>query len=173
MGICDIENLSAAELKAQKAELLEAAKATPVDDLAARYLQARTDAKQRDEKLAEQAETLAALREGLKAVKEREAAANKTYVEAVVAMKDEAAAFKKCADETIDELRASGESLADIIKDLQSANAILAGQNADLDKRCSRLKTQADRYVTSIANIQRESLLAINSHELDQADEGE
>jgi hypothetical protein len=50
MKLEDIENLSFAELKQQGASIVESLGG---GDLAKRYVQARTDAKQRDEKLAE------------------------------------------------------------------------------------------------------------------------
>jgi chromosome segregation ATPase len=70
MNLAEIENLSFVELKAKREEFIaEAAKATQAD-LAARYVQARTDAKHRDEKLAEQA-TIAALTTGNNALLEK------------------------------------------------------------------------------------------------------
>lgn len=61
MQLHDIENLSVEELKGRKAELIaEAAKAPPAE-LAARYVQARLDAKARDATLAEQGRTIATL----------------------------------------------------------------------------------------------------------------
>jgi chromosome segregation ATPase len=71
MNLAEIENLSFVELKAKREEFIaEAAKATQAD-LAARYVQARTDAKHRDEKLAEQATTIAALTTGNNALLEK------------------------------------------------------------------------------------------------------
>lgn len=62
MTIIDIENMTAEELKAQRAE---AVKSTGDNELAARYVQARLDAKQRDEKLAEQGVTITTLTKAL------------------------------------------------------------------------------------------------------------
>lgn len=59
MTIQDVENMSAAELKERKAEIIKALALEDPDALAARYVGARLDAKLRDEKLAEQAESLA------------------------------------------------------------------------------------------------------------------
>lgn len=53
MPLSTIENMTFAELRAQKAALIEAAAKEPVPELAARYVQGRTDAKQRDERMAE------------------------------------------------------------------------------------------------------------------------
>jgi hypothetical protein len=57
----EIENQTFAELKANKSKNLELLKSVDRDDLAARYLQARQDAKMRDEKLYEQGKLIAEL----------------------------------------------------------------------------------------------------------------
>jgi hypothetical protein len=64
MKLEDIENLSFAELKEQRAELLKHINGNPLDAVAERYLQARMDAKQRDEKLSEQGKTITLLQAG-------------------------------------------------------------------------------------------------------------
>lgn len=51
--LASIENLPLADLKASKVLLIEEAGTLPPADLAARYIQARTDAKQRDERMSE------------------------------------------------------------------------------------------------------------------------
>jgi hypothetical protein len=68
MQIHEVENLPAAELKTRKAELIEALGG---GELAQRYVQARTDAKMRDEKLAEQGGMIAALTNGNAALEEK------------------------------------------------------------------------------------------------------
>lgn len=60
-----IENLSFTELKEHRDALIADAEKLPPAELAARYVQARTDAKQRDEKLAEQGTTIASLNSAL------------------------------------------------------------------------------------------------------------
>ena len=68
MNIQAVENMCAAELKAQTDGLVdELAKGAPLD-LAVYYISALTDAKVRDEKLAEQAETLTALKKGIESI---------------------------------------------------------------------------------------------------------
>lgn len=67
MGLAEIENLTHAELKSQKADLVAKAAEADKSELASRYVQARTDAAMRDEKLAEQARTLANLNDSLDA----------------------------------------------------------------------------------------------------------
>lgn len=68
MTLTEIENLSFADLKARRDELLASLKDADRAELTARYLQARTDAKQRDEKLAEQGQTITALQAGVEAL---------------------------------------------------------------------------------------------------------
>lgn len=65
MELHEIENLSAAELKERREELVAAARKAPVDQLAARYVQARTDAKLREDKLAEQGKTIMLLQQAM------------------------------------------------------------------------------------------------------------
>lgn len=65
MNLTDIENMTHAQLKERHAELVAEAAKQPADALAARYVQARTDAKQRDEKLAEQGKTITLLQQSL------------------------------------------------------------------------------------------------------------
>ena len=64
-----VENMSAEEMQAaDQDDLIRQIIACNVGDVAQRYLQARTDAKIRDVKLAEQAETLTALKKGIEAI---------------------------------------------------------------------------------------------------------
>ena len=67
MDIREIENLSAEEMKARRAEIVEVARAAA--DVAERYVSARIDAKMRDEKLAEQGKTIALLQESAEEAK--------------------------------------------------------------------------------------------------------
>ena len=71
MTLEQIENMSVAELKATRTELIEAARGLPPEDVAARYVQARTDAKARDETLAKQGRTITALQDGAAAAKQQ------------------------------------------------------------------------------------------------------
>ena len=68
MNLQDVENLSAADLKTRKKELLAAIKADAPAELADRYIQARTDAKVRDEAMAKQGKTIDSLQEGYAAL---------------------------------------------------------------------------------------------------------
>lgn len=79
MTIIDVENMTAAELKEKRAEIALLlsdqcrgnAGVAHSHDLSQRYVQARMDAKVRDEKLAEQGKTISALQDGTQAAKER------------------------------------------------------------------------------------------------------
>jgi hypothetical protein len=53
LKLAQIENMPHADLKANKDDLIEAAKLEGADALASRYVQSRTDAKLRDERMAE------------------------------------------------------------------------------------------------------------------------
>lgn len=57
----EIENATAEQLKERKAEFVERAQESGSAELATRFINARLDAKVRDQRLAEQAEQLAAL----------------------------------------------------------------------------------------------------------------
>lgn len=101
MTLIDIENMPFADLKAKRAELIEAASLADIRDVAVRFVDARTDAKQRDEKLSEQGRTITALNDALDArVTELRDAAKSTA---------ELTAQLATADATIQSLR---ESLA-------------------------------------------------------------
>lgn len=65
MVTADIENLSASELKQRRVELTKEMSEVAPDALASRYVQARLDAKMRDEKLAEQGTTITLLQSSL------------------------------------------------------------------------------------------------------------
>lgn len=119
MTLIEIENLSAADLKAKKAELVEVAKAADVGELAARYVQARTDATCRDEKLAEQGTTITALHESL--------AAHKAKID-------------KMAAEAEDAGRVASENEARLAQAIDNSQKSLAETHATLVKTADRLK---------------------------------
>ena len=92
MTIQEIENMTFAELKARQSELIGAMKDTLPTELAARYVQARLDAKQRDEKLSEQGRTITNLNAALQTRAEQLAIADR-------ALTDEKAAVVKLQDQ--------------------------------------------------------------------------
>lgn len=170
MHIHEIENMSLADLTAKRPELLEGLKALAGEELAERYLQARTDATNRDALLFDQGKTITVLQEGVEAIKEREAATVKASGEVVATLTEEAVQFREATDATIVDLNQALEAHLSIIKDLQSKNAAQAEQIADLDGRCNRLKAQAGKHAGAITAIQKISTDAISSREIDEAE---
>ena len=129
MQLSEIENLDAAALKAGRSELIEAAKAAPAAELAARYVQARTDAKQRDQKLAEQGETIKHLQSALDEAAKREAGARSETQQAETAAseaKKQIAALKDEAVGLTEELRALRAERAAVSKKAQGRRTVLA-----------------------------------------------
>lgn len=88
MTLNEIENLSAADLKARRDELVAEAGKAPVKELAAQYVRARTDAKHRDEALADQAATIRALQDGMGAMQGK-VASLEGQVSGLVVVRDE------------------------------------------------------------------------------------
>lgn len=81
MTLTEIENLALSDLKAKREEIV---KELGGGELAQRYVQARTDAKMRDEKLAEQGKTIEALQAGHAALAEALAKARRTALATVL-----------------------------------------------------------------------------------------
>lgn len=81
MNITEIEGLPYSELRERHDELVAACKDMKPDVLAARYVQARTDAAMRDGKLGDQAKTIEALQSGLKAAEAHVEASKKAAQE--------------------------------------------------------------------------------------------
>lgn len=111
MELHEIENLSATEIKEQRAQLIEDAKAAPVDQLASRYMQARLDAKTRDEKLAEQGKTITLLQQALEKASADHEFTKQSLVQAQAALN---AKEKEC--NTL--LTSTAERLADVQNNL-------------------------------------------------------
>jgi hypothetical protein len=61
MKLIEVENMTAAEIKARRKELVEAINAEKQEEFARRYVDRVLDAKVRDEKLSEQGKQIAAL----------------------------------------------------------------------------------------------------------------
>lgn len=162
MSIHEIENKTFADLKAERESLVEAAKSLPVDDLAARYVQARTDAKQRDEKLAEQAKTIEALRDGLAAMKERAEAETTKLAESV-----------KTLDSVESQVDQKDRDYRATCGEFESKAMAAAGQISELTRRCERLKVQAEKYNAAISGVHRLTTDAVNARTLTEAGEGD
>ncbi len=196
--IHDIENLPVDELQSRRTELVESLRASPPDDLVPRYLQARIDAKVRDDKLADQAKTLDALRCGLEAG-EAQYASLKVDGELLIA---DGARLQQSVDDSIAEGRqldaAHAEEIAGwdatvklkeadteaIRVALRDALAEKASQIQAINGRCERLKEQARQSAVNWANAQQATTRALAevqalitksqaTAELDQADRDE
>ena len=151
MTITDIENLSFAELKAKRVELIEAAKAVPLDDLAARYVQARTDATARDEKLAEQGKTIIALQDGLAAAKQQNGSLQETLQQ-----RNQAAANLSA------QVSAKEDTCAAQLKELQAER-----------RRAERLKAVAILHHRAVSQAAKLLNNALAAAAIDEADKGE
>ncbi len=139
-----IENLSHAELKANRADLIAQAKEADQHELASRYVQARTDAKHRDEKLAEQGRSIEALQFAVEKFQKMATAAQQladNRVE-VIAERDKhiqesAVVLQKMKHELHDaksQLSAAGHKVVALQEELakaQAANAVLAAKVAN------------------------------------------
>ncbi len=171
MDIHEVENMSADELKAGQAKIIEALDGNA--ELAVRYVQARLDAKIRDVKLAEQAKTLEALQTGLDAAKrqaEGDAAELSLAAERVDGLqRDYRTAVGDAQDkheQDLKALRELGEQKQADADDFKRRIQILIG-------RCERLKLQAETYDSAITTIHKAAADAIASRELARADQGE
>lgn len=172
MQITDIENLSIAELKQRRDEMIAAASEAPIKELAERYVQARTDAKQRDEKLAEQARTLDSLNSGIEAanvqiadLKQRLKDSDDRNVancKAALQDADQAAACLAKANQAHDDYANTAKQA---IAELESA---LASERA----RAERLKSEAVRNHSALSQSARLINDAIAAQAIDIADQG-
>lgn len=170
MTLTEIENLSFAELKEKRAELIVAA--TGAEDLAARYVQARTDAKHRDEKLSEQGRTIDALTTGIEAAKEKEA----QLAAVIEAAKAEHQSF---VQSEISAREAAGKEIADLNARLDAAATqyatSLAELTADLNAesaRANRLKAEALRNSSAITSAAKALNDALAHQQIEDADAG-
>lgn len=116
MTLVEIENFKAEELKARKAELIEAATKAgkgefSVADLAARYVQARTDAAMRDAKLHDQGTTITHLNTMLADLQAKLAEATNDLAVQVRQNEDQAARMESVLLGTAEERRTSVEQV--------------------------------------------------------------
>lgn len=202
LTIQNVENMSATELVERTDEILEGLADVPQPDVVARYLQARTDAKVRDENQADQARTLEALQSGNQAIREQLAgqvritdklthelaAADTARVEAdkrhAEDMNDWAKLVSKEKD-LVTSLRAEMErGLTEAAVEYNRAQAEEAAKIQALTERCERLAAQAKQshaamtgaqqvVITSLAAVQESFANAVRDNEIDKADRGE
>ena len=162
MDIHEIENSSFAELKANRDALVETAKKVPMGDLAIRYIQARTDAKGRDDKLAEQALTLKLLKDALTDLKAKSEAA---AVEAAETNRDLSAAVVTGEREW----DAFQSNLKKVAKEALDNEAKLIAANA----RADRMKGEALRNFKALSSASKLLADAMAQHVTETANLGE
>lgn len=134
MKLHDIENLTHAELKAGRTELIEEAKTAPHDDLAARYVQARLDSKARDETMSVQGRTIEELGRAVASVTADRDATKAKLDNAISAL----ASASNSADE-------AGKSYQATIADLNTKlSAASSRANAAESKAAARRAALAD-----------------------------
>lgn len=139
--IQDVENATAAEIKAGRAEAIEAAKGAA--DVAERFVSARLDAKTRDEKMAEQGETIKSLQTALDDSRAR-------YLEL-----DTRSAMRERAIE----------------EETARANAMVGDLTAERT-RASRLKKAAVLYTGAVVQAANVLNQAIAAAQIEEADTG-
>lgn len=132
MTLTEIENLSAAELKSRKDELVAAASQADPAELAVRYVQARTDASLRDEKLSEQGKTITTLQGAFDQLK-ASAQADLSKLGGIVA-----------------ELQQRVEKFVDAVSQKDAAIANLNLQIVEHSARADRLKVEAGRNLAAL-----------------------
>lgn len=116
MTLADVENLTAAELKAKRSEIVKSIEGekVPVEDLITRYLQARLDAKVRDEKLAEQGKAITILQQELEAATEK-----------ATVWEDRESYCRQEAKKSVDQLETKITALEKVVADARTANSQL------------------------------------------------
>lgn len=132
MTLTEIMNLSAAELKERRSELVESMVTHEIPDLSGRLVQTLIDAKTRDEKLAEQGKTITLLQSALEKANQ-DAAESFKHAEYMNAELERATAIhNRQNQEWLDRSNATADA----------ADASLAQLNAELAKTMAR----ADRF---------------------------
>jgi len=178
MKTADIENLAHKDLKARRDELVnalvDATADVPRAELAARYVQARTDAAHRDEKLAEQAVTIGSLNTAIGDARQKVEEQAKTIEVAAKGLAEADATITKLRVDHAAELeRLTAAHAAEVAKlkaeydgligREQATSAKLTADLAEQTARGDRLGVVATRHlsaVTAAAKLLNDSLAA-------------
>ena len=173
MTIHKIENMTFSELKKKQAELAESLAGELPQELATRYLQARTDAKQRDEKLAEQGKTITSLNEGHEFLTGRVA-----ELELQITLKDDAIAIRSRELEFArqahsNEVAALTQAHSDVVNALNDEISELKNSLLRQTQRAVRLKVQAIVNQTALTGAAKLLNDAISARQIEDADTGE
>jgi len=170
MTLPDIENLTFAELKARRDELIAEAAKQPVNELAGRYVKARTDAKMRDESLGEQAGIIKALQDGSGALQEKNLRLGDQLL-AESARADANSAFVVEANVLINRLQAEhAQKLGEQVSRAAEFAAEAEAKIAALEARCGRLKGAATRNQAALTGAATMLNAAISSNAIEAAD---
>lgn len=152
MKIEEIEGLPYSELRARHDELVAACKDVEPAVLAARYVQARTDATMRDGKLADQAKTIEALQTGLRAAEEQVAAIKEAAAERIAA----AGANVAVVEKALAEQTATSEQI-------QGALDAAIAANAELQQQIAMVRGERNA-ATELAKARRTALAEVMNH---------
>ncbi len=146
MNLHEIQNLSFAELKERRDELVKLAGG---NDVAARYIQALTDAKMRDEKLAEQGVTIKTLQDGMGLAQQRVADLEATCTK----LRDDYAALQQLHNTDCDHAAKTCSKLQAAINELGSklaAETARANRNAQLAARSEAAINGASKLLQDV-----------------------
>ena len=174
MNLHDVKNMSFADLKAQRTEIIKSlldtrtlqARDVPTSDLIAAFVGALTDAKGRDEKLAEQGKTITALQDGLEASKAQASTLSYQLGKQGEVLSAELAE----TNATLERVRQSARETTQADKTaLGAAVASLAKQTI----RANRLKAEATRNYTALSGAAKLLNDAFAAQAVDNADKGE
>lgn len=162
MKLYDVKNMSFADLKAKRTEIIESLDApgsgtreVSFVELITAFVGALTDAKGRDEKLAEQGKTITALQDGLEA--------SKAFTKELSAEAEELTATLKTVRETARET---------ILADKTAIGAAVASL-AKQTERADRLKAEALRNHAALSGAAKLVNDALAAQAVENADMGE
>lgn len=152
MTIQEIENLSLAELKQQQKELTEQLKGVGIAELAGRYLQARIDAKMRDDKLSEQGKNISLMQDGMAAAKSQiellQSNLSDKTAELATFKQQANDLFEKCKAEHRDHCESTAKTHADTCAEHDKTIAELKEQLETALAECAQQKLRGDRLRT-------------------------
>lgn len=161
MTITDIENLSAAELKERREELAAAIAGSPSEELASRYVQARMDAKLRDDKLSEQGTTITALTESV-SLGQRE----------IARLQEQSDTQGKQIGKLLAEIDSAAAAHVQASQQHEAQVAELQQKLASETARANRLKNQANRHQSAVSGAAKLLNDAIAAQQIENADAG-
>ena len=173
MTSTDIENLSFAEIKEQRDSLVDEASKAPTDELARKYVRARMDAVQRDEKLAEQGKTITALQQALDQQGQKIEATDGECRRLQGITAELTAKLNAQADEHASELGTVHEQHAMQVDKATARITELSTALKTETARAARLKQLLDRVAPGLGTIHAQAAQLVTSLTTEAANEGE